>query len=342
MISPENEYVSLLGINDATKFGKKSNTGVKARGNVESWLGEVERAMADSLRRLSKHAVQDYNERLRKNWVLMHAAQVIIMVAGIYWCREGQAALRSKDPSSELVEWKAKVISQLNDLCALVRTDLKPLDRMKLVALITLEVHYRDICETLIETNVTKEADFGWQMLPRYYWDETRTYNGFEGDCQIKQVQAEFWYAYEYLGASMRLVVTPLTDRCYMSLTGALHLKLGGAPAGPAGTGKTETTKDLAKLLARQCIVFNCGDNLDYKFMGKFFKGLAQCGACACFDEFNRINIEVLSVIAQQMICIQTALKQCVTKFRFEGSEIRLISTFGVFITMNPGYAGRT
>ena len=342
MISPENEYVSLLGINDATKFGKKSSTGVKARGNVESWLGDVERAMADSLRRLSKHALADYLEKARKSWVLLHAAQVIIMVAGVYWCKEGQAALRSKDPASELVEWKAKVISQLNDLCALVRTDLKPLDRMKLVALITLEVHYRDICETLIETNVTKEADFGWQMLPRYYWDETRTLNGLEGDCQIRQVQAEFWYAYEYLGASMRLVVTPLTDRCYMTLTGALHLKLGGAPAGPAGTGKTETTKDLAKLLARQCIVFNCGDNLDYKFMGKFFKGLAQCGAWACFDEFNRINIEVLSVIAQQMICIQTALKQCVTKFRFEGSEIRLISTFGVFITMNPGYAGRT
>ncbi|GLC60993.1 hypothetical protein PLESTB_001703700 [Pleodorina starrii] len=320
----------------------------KARGAVERWLLEVEEAMFSSIHDVTGRGLADYATRPRDEWVLQWPGMVVLVVTAIFWTSGVEKAL--KDGGDSLREYESQCTSDLLKIVDLVRGELTNLQRATLGALVVMDVHARDVVSSMVAKRVVAASDFEWQAQLRSYWEENEAALAYGGDSSgrsgptvmMRMMSACLEYGYEYLGNSSRLVITPLTDRCYRTLMGAIHLTLGGAPEGPAGTGKTETTKDLAKALARQCVVFNCSDSLDYQAMGKFFKGLASSGAWACFDEFNRIDLEVLSVVAQQVLDIQRAIHARLRRFTFEGTEMQLKWSAWCSITMNPGYAGRS
>ncbi|KAI9188053.1 hypothetical protein H9P43_002444 [Blastocladiella emersonii ATCC 22665] len=324
MHSPDGEYVPF-------------NLPVSLEGPVEGWLQDVESAMRVTLRNVLIGCLAAMKKSKRDKWLTDWPGQLLILSGQISWTADCVKALTDMEKGERhaLKDLKKKQISMLKKLADLVRTNLSKVDRKKLIALITTEVHSRDVIERMCKNNLESVNAFEWLSQLRFFWDKE------EDDCVIRQTNTRFRYGYEYLGNSGRLVITPLTDRCYMTLTTALHLYRGGSPQGPAGTGKTETVKDLGKGLGKLVIIQNCSSDLDYKSMGRMFSGLAQTGAWGCFDEFNRIDIEVLSVVALQISSVLNAIQRRATTFIFEGQEIKLNWTTGIFITMNPTYAGR-
>ncbi|XP_071375886.1 dynein axonemal heavy chain 2, partial [Centroberyx affinis] len=308
---------------------------------VEAWLCDIERTMRGTLKDCLKNcrlALKKMTEQ-RDKWVRDWPGQMLITASQIQWTTDVTKSLitgKERADKSALKSMKKKQVSMLRRYSEAIRGNLSKILRLKIVALVTVEVHARDVIDKLAKAGCSDVNAFDWLCQLRLYWEKD------VDDCIIRQTTTHFKYGYEYLGNSGRLVITPLTDRCYMTLTTALHLHRGGSPKGPAGTGKTETVKDLGKALGMYVIVVNCSEGLDYKSMGRMYSGLAQTGAWGCFDEFNRINIEVLSVVAQQILSILSALSAGLTKFHFDGQEIRLVWSCGIFITMNPGYAGRT
>ncbi|XP_028025407.1 dynein heavy chain 10, axonemal [Bombyx mandarina] len=314
---------------------------VYTEGRVEDWMNLVLVEMRHTNKFITKKAIFYYGKNWkvpRTDWILEYQGMVCLAANGVWWTAETEETfLRIKKGNKRAMkEHLQQQNEQLDGLVVKVRQDLSSNDRLKFRTITTIDVHARDIIEGFVRDNITEAAEFEWESQLRFYWLKK------DDNLWIRQCTGVFEYGYEYMGLNGRLVITPLTDRIYLTITQALTMQLGGAPAGPAGTGKTETTKDLAKALGLLCVVTNCGEGMDFRAVGQILAGLCQCGAWGCFDEFNRIDISVLSVISTQLQCIRSALLMKLKRFTFEGQEIAMDSKVGIFITMNPGYAGRT
>lgn len=205
---------------------------------VENYLNQLTVAMQKSLRAILSDAMEKAVnweiEMPRHEWIFHYPAQLCITGTQIYWTDEVQLALEEYENGQEdaVRRYLELCNDRLSALIQLVLGDLKSADRTKIISLITMDVHSRDVVDRLISQKTEGPAAFAWQQQLRFDWDQSTQ------DVNVKICDFSCKYFYEWVGNTGRLVITPLTDRCYITLTMGLKLFLGGAPAGPAGTGK--------------------------------------------------------------------------------------------------------
>lgn len=309
---------------------------VSSQATCEVWLSAISQGMVETVKREIKNAITELNkgEVKREEWVLKFSGQAVAVASMLDFTAQVEDTINEmQNDELSLRDYLETANENLMILVSLIRNNLTKVQRKGLTALITHEVHNKDIIIDLNEKMVMTTEDFNWRKCLRYQIEEDRV--------SVHQVNARLDYGNEYMGVTSRLVITPLTDRCWLTITGALHIKLGASPKGPAGTGKTESTKDLAKGLGVFCLVFNCSEQIEYRVMTRIFSGVVQAGVWTCLDEFNRIDVAVMSVIAQQLGDIRQAKLVAADEFFLNEKQMKIDHSCGVFITMNPGYQGR-
>ncbi|KAF5390398.1 hypothetical protein D9757_005173 [Collybiopsis confluens] len=324
---------------------------------INDWLTQIEMLMQVSLANLLSDAVTELHmfyamgSKLSLeefvHWMEKYPAQLVTVAVQVAWTASVEDALEM----SQAPQLALGTVNQALDLLAdIVLEELSPVTRRKCEHLITELVHQRNVTRSLLQERVVDKNSFTWLYQMKFYLDKSIS-NPLER-LSIKAADAAFPYGWEYLGVLDKLVQMPLTDCVYLTFTQALDNQLGGAPFGPAGTGKTESVKALGVQLGQFVLVFCCNENFDFKAMGRIFVGLCQISAWGCFDEFNRLEERILSAVSQQVQPIQQGLAALVknpnTEIELVGKNLKINKNMvadpamyhlGIFITTNPTMA---
>jgi dynein heavy chain, axonemal len=310
---------------------------IRLEGSCESWLSLFEQVMKSTLSSCFKDAAAAYANIVYSkdnvsflSFIASNPTQAFLVADQILFTSDVTGALftaQVKMTVSTIVEIQAEMNRRIDLLADIIHRPVGQFVRLKLHLLLLQSIYHRDVLTTLRSINSLSSYD--WLKQMRYYFDVGQE------SVNIKQSRNNFFYGYEYISDTSRLVITPLTDSCFLTLSSALAMNQGGALLGSSGIGKSETVLQLSKAFGIQCIFYNCSEALTYRTLGRILGGLAQQGSWICFDEFHHVAAEVLSVMAQQLLSIQSAIKRRALHFDFGGKILPLNSRFGAFITMN-------
>lgn len=310
---------------------------------LHEWLSELESQMRLTVALLVKDAIQELqscfldgsfeNDSL-PDIIGRFPTQVLVVSLNVMFTRQ---TARMSDKDNNLGAEYEKLLKRV---ASFLDSSNAPHEAKKIESLVIELIHHRKIAGKLDSAPLHQRASILHQVQ---LFDFNSNAASPLDSIIVRQGRFELPYGFEYQGIVERLAVTPLVDKCYLAMSLALAQGLGGSPFGPAGTGKTESVKALGYSLGRMVKVFNCDDSFDYKSIERILFGLCKVGCWGCFDEFNRLDSANLSALASQVEAIQQGLNNYNEHHQvvLSGNSFSIHPNTGLFVTMNPGYAGR-
>ncbi|XP_068697910.1 dynein axonemal heavy chain 8-like [Montipora foliosa] len=343
---------------------------------VESWLAALLKSLNESLHLYIVDCVQDIESgQSIEEWISKYPAQVCRLGLLYIWTKECEAGIgdiridRKALPNASRRFWS--LISKLPNLLSKgywkhTDTPMTTCQKLRLESLVSQGMYLRDVLDDLNRRKLRDVFDFEWKRNIRFYGtDNSQAHERTpppgvpcleaavvrppsseppkisrddlsDTEVYIHMLDSQFPYGNEFYGSDVSLALTPMTERCFLTLTQAIWNFCGGSLVGPSGTGKTETIKGLASLLGRYLVSLSCCPRMSSSAVGKVIVGLAEEGCWGLLDEFHRVNAECLSVMLFEIQAIFLSLRGGLSTCTLEdGKEVIVKPNFSVFLTIS-------
>jgi dynein heavy chain, axonemal len=275
---------------------------------IERFLVDLWTEMGRSLRSLVQDIRSERHSSQLQSLILNFPSQICLLDIQIQWTKDCKDALsRARVEKNIMVYTSKRNATLLSDLLSLLSgSNFEEISTKheSVELLVMVQIFQRDRFDSLVQDKATSPYDFDFQKLIKFYWKDDTL------DIVVAIAHVELDYGFEFLGIQDRIVATPQTDRCFVALACAVGAGVGSTVTGPSGTGKSALIKDLGKSTGRFVFVFHGTALFESSMFDHVLKGLASCGAWGCLEHFTSLELRILSVCAQQITTLFTAIRE--------------------------------
>lgn len=312
------------------------------KSSAEIWLPKLKESIAESIKKLLNNSLIDMsiNNAAIEDLATKYPSQICLIGCIYLWTKEAELSILEAKNERKAISSGSKKFSQhgarLLGLLGKSKwpnsdNSILPIHKLRIEAMVTFCTYLRDVFDSLVNRKIRDVNDFEWQKCFRVYTTDDQQANP-----RFCVMDETYTYGSEFYGNEQQAVITPVTERCFLTFMQAGRLLKGSVICGKPNSGKTLTAKGFAQYLGKFIYVMSCTSQTDFKAIANTLQGLAQAGSWGLFDEVQNLTSMCVSWFNEYSSGIYQALRKRVYAVHLaDGKEIQINSNFGLITTVN-------